>query len=452
MHPPHPISPARSSQSDEPASAVASQPPEANLKVGHFRWFICTLLLLGVTKNYMDRQVLGVLKTTLQGEFGWSEIDYGNLVFAFQAAYAVGLVTMGRIVDRLGTRLGYALAMVGWSLASMAHAIAGSLGSFIGARSALGFGEAGVFPASIKAVAEWFPKRERAMATGIFNAGTNAGAILASLLVPWITLRWGWRWAFVTIGFVGFLWLGVWLRVYRRPEQHPLLRKEELAYIRSDPPESLPKISLAKLLPFRQTWAFAMAKFMTDPIWWFYLFWIPDFLQRQHGLALNQIGMPILVIYVISDVGSVMGGWTSSRLIGRGHSVNSARKLTLLLCALCILPIVSAYRIHSTWAAVLLIGLAAAGHQGFSANLFTLASDMFPSQAVGSVVGIGGMAGAIGGMCIAKVVGYVLQSTHSYMVPFFIAGSAYFIALAAIQILAPKLQPAKIVEPHLQTS
>jgi ACS family hexuronate transporter-like MFS transporter len=398
----------------------------------------------------MDRQVLGVLKTTLQGQFGWSEIDYGNLVFAFQAAYAVGLITMGRIVDRLGTRLGYALAMICWSLASMAHAIAGSLGSFMVARLALGFGEAGVFPASIKAVAEWFPKTERAMATGIFNAGTNAGAIIASLLVPWITLHWGWRWAFVIIGFLGFLWLGFWLRVYRRPEQHPVLRKEELAYIRSDPPEFVTKIKLANLLSFRQTWAFATAKFMTDPIWWFYLFWIPDFLQRKHGLALNQIGMPIMVIYVISDVGSVMGGWTSSCMIGRGQSVNSARKLTLLLCALCILPIVSAYRMDSTWGAVLLIGLAAAGHQGFSANLFTLVSDMFPRQAVGSVVGIGGMAGAIGGMCIAKVVGYILQSSHSYMVPFFVAGSAYFIALAAIQILAPKLQPAKIIETNVQ--
>ena len=448
MNPPRPITTARLPPSGEP-DAVANEPGRTIVKAGLFRWIICTLLLLGVTKNYMDRQVLGVLKTTLQHEFGWTEIDYGNLVFAFQAAYAVGLVTMGRVVDRLGTRLGYALAMVFWSLASMAHAIGSSLGSFVVARSALGFGEAGVFPASIKAVAEWFPKRERAMATGIFNAGTNAGAIITPLMVPWITLYWGWRWAFVITGVLGFLWLGFWLRLYRKPEQHPRVRKEELAYIRSDPPESLTRVKWATLLSFPQTWAFATAKFMTDPIWWFYLFWIPDFLQRKHGLALIQIGVPIMVIYVISDVGSVMGGWMSSWLIGRGQSVNSARKLTLLLCALCVVPIMFAYRIDSTWGAVLLIGLAAAGHQGFSANLFTLTSDMFPTQAVGSVVGTGGMAGAVGGMFIAKVVGYVLQSTGSYMVPFLIAGSAYFIALAAIQILAPNLEPAKITETRL---
>jgi ACS family hexuronate transporter-like MFS transporter len=448
MNPPRPITTARLPPSGEP-DAVANQPGRTILKAGLFRWIICTLLLLGVTKNYMDRQVLGVLKITLQHEFGWTEIDYGNLVFAFQAAYAVGLVTMGRVVDRLGTRLGYALAMVFWSLASMSHAIGSSLGSFVVARSALGFGEAGVFPASIKAVAEWFPKRERAMATGIFNAGTNAGAIITPLMVPWITLHWGWRWAFVITGVLGFLWLGFWLRLYRKPEQHPRVRKEELAYIRSDPPESLTRVKWATLLSFPQTWAFATAKFMTDPIWWFYLFWIPDFLQRKHGLALIQIGVPIMVIYVISDVGSVMGGWMSSWLIGRGQSVNSARKLTLLLCALCVVPIMFAYRIDSTWGAVLLIGLAAAGHQGFSANLFTLTSDMFPTQAVGSVVGTGGMAGAVGGMFIAKLVGYVLQSTGSYMVPFLIAGSAYFIALAAIQILAPNLEPAKITETRL---
>ena len=448
MNPPRPITTAWLPPSGEP-DAVANEPGRTIVKAGLFRWIICTLLLLGVTKNYMDRQVLGVLKTTLQHEFGWTEIDYGNLVFAFQAAYAVGLVTMGRVVDRLGTRLGYALAMVFWSLASLAHAIGSSLGSFVVARSALGFGEAGVFPASMKAVAEWFPKRERAMATGIFNAGTNAGAIITPLMVPWITLHWGWRWAFVITGVLGFLWLGFWLRLYRKPEQHPRVRKEELAYICSDPPESLTRVKWASLLSFPQTWAFATAKFMTDPIWWFYLFWIPDFLQRKHGLALIQIGVPIMVIYVISDVGSVMGGWMSSWLIGRGQSVNSARKLTLLLCALCILPIMFAYRIDSTWGAVLLIGLAAAGHQGFSANLFTLTSDMFPTQAVGSVVGTGGMAGAVGGMFIAKVVGYVLQSTGSYMIPFLIAGSAYFIALAAIQILAPNLEPAKITETRL---
>jgi ACS family hexuronate transporter-like MFS transporter len=411
---------------------------------GYLRWVICALLLFGTTKNYMDRQVLGVLKTTLQHDMGWSEIDYGNLVFAFQAAYAVGMLAVGRLVDRIGTRLGYALAMVFWSMASMGHALGGSLISFMVARSALGFGEAGVFPASIKTVAEWFPKRERALATGIFNAGTNVGAIVTPLVVPWITVQWGWRWAFVITGALGFVWLVFWLLVYREPEEHPHISRAELHYIRSDPHEPAAKIKWVRLIPHRQTWAFVVGKFMIDPIWWFYLFWVPDFLQRNHGLPLMKIGIPIMVIYVIADVGSVAGGWFSSWLIQRGSSLNVARKSAMLLCALCVVPIGFAYRIESLWGAVLLIGLAAAAHQGFSANLFTLTSDMFPAQAVGSVVGMGGMAGAIGGMLIAKIVGYTLQWTGSYMLPFLIAGCAYLLALAAIQLLSPKLEPANI--------
>jgi len=392
----------------------------------------------------MDRQVLGVLKTTLQHNLGWNEIDYSNLVFVFQAAYAAGMVLMGRLVDRLGTRLGYALAMVFWSVASMAHAAGNSLGSFFLARAALGLGEAGVFPASIKAVAEWFPKKERALATGIFNAGSNIGAILTPLIIPWITIRWGWRSAFLATGSVGFIWLVFWLLLYRKPQEHSRVSKAELDYIRSDPQESVAKIKWARLLPHRQTWAFVLGKFTTDPIWWFLLFWIPDFLQRDHGLRLTQIGVPIMVIYLMADVGSVAGGWLSSRLIHLGKSVNFARKLALLICALSVVPIVFAYRVESLWGAVLLIGLAAAAHQGFSANLFTLTSDLFPAQAVGSVVGIGGMAGAIGGMFMAKIVGYVLQWTGSYMIPFFIAGTAYLVALAIIQVLAPRLEPADI--------
>jgi MFS transporter, ACS family, hexuronate transporter len=411
---------------------------------GYLRWVICALLLFGTTKNYMDRQVLGVLKTTLQHDLGWSEIDYGNLVFAFQAAYAVGMLAVGRLVDRIGTRLGYALAMVFWSLASMGHALGGSLTSFMVARSALGLGEAGVFPASIKTVAEWFPKRERALATGIFNAGTNVGAIVTPLVVPWITVQWGWRWAFVITGALGFVWLVFWLLVYRKPEEHPHISKAELDYIRSDPDEPTAKIKWVRLIPHRQTWAFVVGKFMIDPIWWFYLFWVPDFLQRNHGLALMKIGIPIMVIYVIADVGSVAGGWFSSWLIQRGSSVNVARKSAMLLCALCVVPIVFAYRIGSLWGAVLLIGLAAAAHQGFSANLFTLTSDMFPAQAVGSVVGMGGMAGAAGGMLIAKTVGYTLQWTGSYRLPFLIAGCAYLLALAAIHLLSPRLEPVNI--------
>ena len=427
-------------------SSATHNPPQRNAssKAGYFRWVICALLLFGTTKNYMDRQVLGVLKTTLQHDLGWNEIDYSNLVFAFQAAYAVGMLLVGRLIDRLGTRLGYALAMAFWSVASMGHAVASSLTSFVIARSALGFGEAGVFPASIKCVAEWFPKKERALATGIFNAGTNAGAIVTPLVVPWITMYWGWRWAFVITGALGFVWLIFWLLLYRKPEEHSHVCKAELDYIRSDPAESVARVKWISLFPHRQTWAFVTGKFMIDPIWWFYLFWVPDFLQRRHGLSLMKIGVPIMVIYVISDVGSVAGGWLSSWLIKRGKSVNAARKITMLLCACSVVPIVFAYRTESMWEAVLLIGLAAAGHQGFSANLFTLSSDLFPAKAVGSVVGIGGMAGAIGGMLIAKIVGYVLQWTGSYMVPFFIAGFAYLAAVAAIQVLSPKLEPARI--------
>ncbi len=412
--------------------------------VGHFRWVICGLLFFGVTKNYMDRQVLSVLKTTLQHDLSWNDIDYGNLVIAFQAAYAVGLLIMGRLIDRLGTRLGYALAMAFWSLASMAHAIGSSLLSFTIARAALGLGESGVFPASVKTVAEWFPKKERALATGIFNSGTNIGAILAPLFVPWITIHLGWRAAFLITGALGFAWLALWLLLYRKPEDHSRCSPAELAYIQSDSSEQTGKIKWARLLFYRQTWTFALAKFLTDPIWWFYLFWVPDFLQRRHGLKLTSIGLPILVIYLIADIGSVGGGWLSSFLIKRGVSVNVSRKTAMLISALCVIPIGYAYRVSSLWSAVLLIGLAASGHQGFSANLFTLSSDLFPSRAVASIVGIGGMAGAIGGMLIAEIVGHVLQWTGSYMIPFFIAASAYPVALLLIHLLSPRLAPAQI--------
>ena len=413
-------------------------------RVGRFRWVICALLLFGVTKNYMDRQVLGVLKTTLQHDLGWNEIDYSNLILVFQGAYAVGMLAVGRLVDRLGTRLGYAFAMVFWSLASMAHAIGGSFLSFLVARAALGFGEAGVFPASIKTVAEWFPRKERALATGIFNAGTNVGAIVTPLIVPWITFHWGWRMAFIITGSLGFVWLIFWLLLYQQPELHPRLTKAELDYIKSDRQQVVPRIEWMKLVPYRQTWAFALAKFTIDPIWWFLLFWIPDFLQRTHGLKLLQIGLPIMVIYILADVGSVCGGWLSSSMIHRGRSVNLSRKFTMLLCAISAVPIVFAYRVEGLWSAVLLIGLTAAAHQGFSANLFTLTSDLFPAQAVGSVTGIGGMIGAVGGMLMAKIVGYVLQWTGSYRIPFLIAALAYLVALAIVQILSPRLEPAKV--------
>ena len=432
-------------------------------RVGYYRWVVCALLFFAATINYIDRQVIGILKPTLQQEFGWSEIDYGDIVFAFNLAYAIGLVLAGRLMDWLGTKRGFALAIIIWSLAAVAHAeapvfgpgvaavlgLAGlayatSVAGFMAARFALGLGESGSFPASIKTVAEWFPKRERALTTGIFNAGTNVGALLTPLAVPWITYTFGWYWAFICTGLIGFLWLVLWLPLYAPPERHPRLSASELAYIRSDPPDPPARVPWLTLLPHRQTWAFAIAKFMTDPIWWLYLYWIPDFLNRNHGLDLRTIGLPLVVIYLIADVGSIGGGWLSSALIKRGWSVNAGRKTAMLTCAIAVVPIVLASRTHSLWTAVLLVGLAAAAHQGWSANLFTLVSDTFPRKAVGSVVGLGGTAGAIGGMLIAKLTGYILQTTGSYVPVFLIAGTTYLVALAIVHLLAPRLEPARL--------
>lgn len=427
-------------------SATTGLAARPSWRVGSFRWIICALLLFGTTKNYMDRQVLGVLKVTLQHQLGWSDIDYGNLVSAFQIAYALGMLVMGRVVDRLGTRVGYALAMIFWSLASMGTAAANSLSTFALSRYGLGFGEAAIFPASIKAVAEWFPKKERALATGIFNAGTSIGAIITPLIVPWIVRHWGWRGAFLGIGAVGFVWLAFWLLIYRKPSEHNGISKAELDYISSDPIAPPGKIKWSRLIPQRQTWTFILGKFLTDPVWWFYLFWVPGFLQDKHGLDLTSIGVPLMVIYLISDAGSVAGGWISSALLHRGRTVNSARKTAMLLCAVGVIPVVLAYRVESTWSAVLLIGLAAACHQGFSANLYTLVSDMFPVRAVASVIGIGGAAGAFGGYLSAKLIGHLLQWTGSYMVPFVMASFAYLVAICVIHALAPRLEPAVLSE------
>jgi ACS family hexuronate transporter-like MFS transporter len=417
-----------------------------NERIGRRRWLICALLFFAATINYIDRQVIGILKPTLQTEIGWSEVEYGWIVFSFQAAYALGLLVVGNLIDKFGTRLGSSLSITVWSLAAMAHALAYSVMGFAAARFALGIGEAGYFPAAIKTTAEWFPKKERALATGIFNSGTNVGALTTPLIVPWIALNYGWQMAFIITGAVGFVWLIFWLMIYRKPEDDPKLSKAELAYIRSDPPESTVKIPWARLFPHRQTWAFAIGKFLTDPIWWVYLFWLPDFLNKQHGLDLKNFGIPLAVIYIIADVGSIGGGWLSSALIKRGWSINAGRKTAMLICALAVVPIVFAAQTANLWVAVLLIGIAAAAHQGWSANIFTLASDMFPRQAVGSVVGIGGMFGSIGGMLIALAVGQILQLTGSYVPIFAIAASAYLIALAVIHLLAPRLEPARIGE------
>ena len=446
-----------------------SPPPP---RVGYQRWVICALLFFATTINYVDRQVIGILKPTLVQEFGWAdERIYAAIVFTFQLAYAIGLVLAGRVMDKLGTRRGFAVAIVLWSVAAVLHAVAdrfpwlklptinldsttglsvvlltGSAAGFALVRFLLGLGEAGNFPASIKTIAEWFPKKERALATGIFNSGTNVGALVTPIVVPWITLHWGWQWSFIATGLTGFLWLAWWLASYRPPEDHPRITPAEMAHIRSDPPEAITPIPWRKLFPHRQTWAFAIGKFMTDPIWWLYLFWIPDFLSRSHGLDLKSIGLPLVVIYLVADVGSIGGGWLSSALLKRGWSVNAARKTAMLVSALAVVPIMFASRASSLWMAVGLVSIAAAAHQGWSANLFTLTSDMFPRRAVGSVVGFGGMAGAVGGMLISIVVGEVLQRTGSYVPIFFMAGFAYLTALAVIQLLVPTLAPPRLEE------
>jgi MFS transporter, ACS family, aldohexuronate transporter len=431
--------------------------------VGYYRWIVCGLLFLATTINYIDRQVIGILKTLLQSQFGWSEIDYGDLVFAFQLAYAIGFLFAGRIMDRFGTKKGYAFALTVWSLAAILTAWAPGYGApmsallavfglkygatvagFLLARFTLGLGEAGNFPAAIKTVAEWFPRRERALATGIFNAGTNVCAIITPAIVPFIAVRFGWEWAFIGTGVAGLGWLAIWWMMYEQPEKHPKVTRAEVAYIRSDPPDTTTRVPWLTLIGHRQTWAFAIGKLMTDPIWWLYLFWVPDFFSRNYGLSLLELGPPVIVIYLVADIGSVGGGWLSSSLIRRGWSVNAARKTAMFICALAVVPIIFASRLNSMWEAVAIISLAASAHQGWSANLFTLTSDMFPRHAVGSVVGIGGFAGAIGGMVIAKITGYILQTTGSYLPVFIIAGTTYLVTLLVIHLLVPKLEPAKV--------
>ena len=410
----------------------------------NFRWVICALLFFATTINYMDRQVLGLLAPLLQKTFGWSEIQYGHIVQMFFYAYALGLLLVGRFIDRVGTRVGYAVAITIWSLAAMGHALARSIFGFGAARFMLGLGESGNFPAAIKTVAEWFPRKERALATGIFNSGTNIGAIVAPLTVPWIAVHLGWRWAFLFTGIFSATWLVLWLLLYRPPQEHPRLSTNELRYIQSDPLEPETRIPWLHLLPHRQTWAFVMGKSMTDPIWWFYLFWLPKFLHETHGVTLTGLGPPLVAIYLAADFGSIGGGWLSSSLLKRGWNVNRARKVTMLICALCVAPVLFVSQVKGLWLAVAIIGLATAAHQGWSSNLFTLVSDMFPRRAVASVVGLGGFGGAVGGLCIAWLVSHLLQWTHSYVVVLFMAGSAYIFALLVIQLLAPRLEPVQL--------
>jgi ACS family hexuronate transporter-like MFS transporter len=418
---------------------TAGKPPG----MGMYRWRICAMLLAATTINYVDRQVLGVLAPFLQEEIGWSELEYSYIVTAFQAAYAIGLLCAGTMIDRFGTRIGYAIAISIWSVAAMGHALATTVFTFAAARFALGLGEAGNFPAAIKATAEWFPQRERALATGIFNSGSNIGAIVAPALVPIVAVTLGWQAAFLMTGVLSATWLVVWLLWYRTPDQQPKVSAAEREWIGTEPAVSA-RLPWLGLLRHRQAWAFVAAKFLTDPVWWFFLFWLPKFLNSEYGLTLLGLGLPLIAIFVFADVGSIAGGWLAGRFIKRGWSVNRARKTAMLVCGLAVVPVMFAAKADNLWLAVALIGLATAGHQGWSANVFTLTSDLFPRRAVASVVGIGGFAGAVGGMLVSTATGLLLQATGSYVPLFVIAGTAYLFALVVVHLLVPRMQPARI--------
>jgi MFS transporter, ACS family, hexuronate transporter len=414
-------------------------------RVSRRRWVICGFLFFATVIAYVDRGVIAYLEKFLEGIIpGLNSVKYGYILAAFQAAYAIGMVVAGGLTDKLGTRKAFAIAIGLWSVAAMLPGAAFSLITFGIAMFLLGLGEAANFPACIKTVAEWFPKRERALATGVFNSGANIGNIAVPLIVPALVALVTWRGAFVVTGATGIVWLIGWLFYYRRPEEHQGVSKAELELILSDPGEKLETVPWSRVLPRKETWAFAIGKFLTDPIWWFYLFWLPRYLQSTFGLSLSENRLPLVIVYSVSTVGSIGGGWISSTLLNAGKSPNVSRKTAMLICALCVIPVFAAPYIHNLWLVVALVGLATAAHQGWSANLFTLPSDMFPKAAVGSVIGIGGMSGAIGGVLLQLATGYIVKITGSYVPLFVIACIAYLSALLIIHGITPKLAPAQI--------
>jgi len=444
---------------------LRSSPPGTDTSVvGKYRWTICSLVFFATTINYLDRAVISLLKPYLEKTFNWNSGDYANIEIAFKLAYAVGMVGVGRIIDKLGTKIGYALSTALWSLAAMGHALVSSTLGFGVARAFLGVTEAGNFPAAIKTTAEWFPQRERALATGIFNSGSNVGAIVAPLTVPLIAETIGWQWAFIITGAFGFVWLVLWYTIYDTPANSKRLSKAEFDYINADIPAGLPaesalveekpKASWAKLLSFRQTWAFVIGKFLTDPIWWFYLFWLPDFLGKQYHLTGTAIALPVAAVYVLSSIGSVGGGYLPMGFIKRGMPAFQARKMAMLLIAFCVFPIVFAQYLGqlNMWLAVLVIGIAAAAHQAWSANIFTTVSDMFPKRAVGSVTGIGGMAGGLGGIALSALVQKRMfvyyealgQLNKAYFIMFLICGGIYLLAWVIMFTLVPRMEPIKL--------
>lgn len=421
--------------------------------IGNQRWIVVALLFFATTINYIDRQVIGLLKPTLEVEFGWSEKDYANIVMAFTAAYALGLLVFGRIIDRIGTKMGFSISIVFWSIAACLHGVVKTTFGFGVARAALGLGESGNFPAAIKTVAEWFPKKERALATGIFNSGANIGAVFAPILVPTILALYGWQEAFIITGAIGFVWLIFWLYYYEIPTRHKKVTEAELAHIHSDNEEDTGNekpITWGTLFRVRQTYVFIAGKLLTDPIWWFFLFWLPSYFSTSFNLDLKKPGWPLVIIYMATSIGSIGGGYLSSYFIQKGWPVFKARKTAMFIFALCVLPIMSAKYATNMWVAVALISLAAAAHQAWSANIFTVASDMFPKRAISSVVGIGGMAGSLGGVLFPIFVGYILEtyrqlgdSTAGYNIIFFVCGLMYMVAWAVMHFISPKMTPYK---------
>ncbi len=402
-------------------------------------------MFFATTINYLDRNILGVLAPTLQKEIGWSSIEYGYITMFFQGAYALGMVFFGWFIDKYGTKIGYSLSMAAWSLAAMGHGLAHTVFGFGVARFFLGLSESGNFPAAIKTTAEWFPKKERALATGVFNSGTNIGAVLTPAVVPWLTLTYGWQAAFIATGATGFIWLVFWINYYQKPEAAKKLSKEEMAYILSDTQEPVTeRIPWLKLLKYRQTWAFVVGKLLSDPVWWFYLFWLGLFLNNNFGLTLSQLGLPLIVIYSMTTAGGIAGGWISGAMINRGVAVNKARRITMLICAVLALPVITAPHITNLWLAVAVIGLALSAHQGWSPNIFTTVSDMFPKKAVGSVVGLGSSIGSIGGMLFLASSGYIVQATGSYTVLFVFCGSAYLMAVGIMHLLTANAKPVDL--------
>lgn len=426
--------------------------------ISNYRWVICGLLFWVTTANYIDRGVFGNLAPELQKEIGWTAGQYWYMQVAFNSAYAVSLLVVGRLIDVVGLRWGFALACGFWGLASMSHSLASTVTGFFICRILLALGEGGNFPAAIKTTAEWFPKRERALATGIFNSGSNVGGLLVPLLLP-LFIAWlnniyvgghkiGWRGAFLVTGLFDILWIIAWLKIYKKPAQHPRVSTAELALINSEPPEASVKIPWSRLFQFRQAWSYVIGKFMTDCFWWFYLFGAPVFFAERFGTDLKARMGPLATIYVFASFGSIGGGWLSGFFMKRGWTTNKSRKVTMLICAACVVPVAFATISDNIWVSASLIALAGAAHQAWSANLFSLASDMFPRRVVASVTGLGGMAGSIGGIILFLIVGY-LKDNHVSYVPVFIAASlGYLLALVIIQLLAPKLEPAKIDEPH----